>query len=227
MPPQPAFAIGKLIGDHLAIGKTEVMRREVLTGVKAVRHGAEGRRRDRMPNGLRPHRMPKKAHPARVVVIPCVVGVAEDAANAADKPAVLHRQGEAVAGKAEEVFRHSHHHSLFARHPDHLPRLGYQAAPRGLAHIVDAVARQIDRIGVVRRHRRDDQCRLGNPILDQLSHIVISPRTERGSRPVAMLLDRIDASHHLDPIFKRRQQGLINGAGAIARADQRDLYWII
>ena len=156
MPPQPAFAIGELIGDHLASGKTEVMRREMLAGVKAVRHRAEGRRLHRMLDGLRPHRMPKKAYPARVVVIPGVVGIAEDAANATNKPAVLHRQGEAVTGKAEEVFRHSHHHPLLPRHPDHLPRLGYQAAPRGLAHVVDAVARQIDRIGVVRLHRRDD-----------------------------------------------------------------------
>ena len=168
-----------------------------------------------------------KAHPARVVVIPGVIGVAEDAANAADKPAVLHREGEAVAGKAEEVFRHAHHHPLFARHPDHLPRLGYQIAPRGLAHVVDAVARQVYRIRVVRRHRRYYQCCLGNPVLNQLAHVVISPRTERGSRPVAMLLDRIDAGHHLDPVFKRRQQGLINGASAVARANQGDFYWII
>ena len=160
-------------------------------------------------------------------MIPGVVGVAEDAANAADKPTVLHRQGETVAGKAEEVFRHAHHHPLFARHSDHLPRLGYQIAPRGLAHVVDAVARQVYRIRVVRRHRRDDQCRLGNPVFDQLAHVVISPRTERGSRPVAMLLDRIDTGHHLNPIFECRQQRLINGAGAVARANQGDFYWII
>ena len=176
-----------------------------------------------MPDGLRPYRMAKKAHPARVVVIPSVVGVAEDATDATDKPAVLYGLREAVAGKAEEVFRHSHHHLLLPRHPDHLPRLRHQAAPSRLAHVVDAVARQIYRIGVVRGHRRYDQCRLGDPVLDQLAHIAISPRAEGCGRPVAMLLDRIDAGHHLDPVFKRRQQGLIDGAGAIARADQERL----
>ena len=123
MPSQPPFDIGQLIYHHLASRKAVEVGLEILTAVKAMGHGTKRWRGHRVADGLCPLGPTKKAHPARIVVISGVIGIAENPTNPPYKSVFLYGLSKTITGEAEEVFRHPHHDIVLFRYPNHLPAL--------------------------------------------------------------------------------------------------------
>ena len=59
----------------------------------------------------------------------------------------------------------------------------------------------------MRGDRRHHEGRLGDSVRDHFTDVAISTGAECFSRLLAVLGDRIDAGHHVHPVFKRGQQG--------------------